>query len=407
MPAAHTTDAEIVATLKALKTKNHGVHPETRARHLRLAKERGLTAESVVRDPLQNAEAKLRQLRAELAAIHRANDTAEEIRKTIYGLAEYSPEPPTWITDARFSGTPGIPMTIWSDWHYGERVRKDEMHGLNEFNIEIAKKRIQRLVDRTIRLIHGFAFKEAGKDVKFPGIIVCLGGDLITGDIHEELADTNEARPLECINDLLDLIAGAIEKLADHFGFVFVPCVPGNHGRTTRKPRAKNRIFTSYEWNLYTNLERHFRNDSRVQFYIPAECDAHFTVVGHRFLLTHGDSLGTKGGDGMIGSIGPIQRGNIKIGRAEAQVGQDYDTLVIGHWHSYQPKGALFPAIVNGALKGYDEYARLILRVPFDRPAQAVWFVHPQQGVTTQFPVYVDDVPKPRKKAPFVIYGAQ
>jgi hypothetical protein len=160
----------------------------------------------------------------------------------------------------------------------------------------------------------------------------------------------------------------------------------------TMKMRHKGRVYTSFEWNLYCQLERYFKTigDKRVRFFIPTEADAHFNVMGHRFLLTHGDALGVKGGDGIIGALGPIARGTMKIGRSEAQIGRDFDTLVIGHYHTYIPRGEAAPVIVNGTLKGYDEYARLSLRVPYSRPSQALWFVHPKYGITAQWQVFLD-----------------
>ena len=53
--------------------------------------------------------------------------------------------------------------------------------------------------------------------------------------------------------------------------------------------------------------------------------------------------------------LGPIMRGKFKVGRSEAEIGRPFDTLLIGHWHqALMLKGV----IVNGALKGFDEYAR-------------------------------------------------
>jgi hypothetical protein len=46
--------------------------------------------------------------------------------------------------------------------------------------------------------------------------------------------------------------------------------------------------------------------------------------------------------------------------------------------------------IVNGCVKGYDEYARLGLRVPYSPPAQALFFVHPEHGITARWPVYLE-----------------
>lgn len=149
----------------------------------------------------------------------------------------------------------------------------------------------------------------------------------------------------------------------------------------------KGRVYTNYDWSIYCTLERDFRKDNRIRFFVPSESDAHFTLFGHRFLLTHGDSLGTKGGDGIIGALGPIMRGALKVGRSEAQIGREFDTLLIGHWHQYI---ALPGLVVNGSLKGYDEFTRLALRAPYARPTQALLFAHPEHGITAQWPIYLE-----------------
>ena len=324
-------------------------------------------------------------LKAEVASIHREADSADRIRQEILGLTGGIPEPPTWLTGPHTHDTPGVPMVMWSDWHWGERVFKEQTGGVNEFNRKIAIARAQRLVEHTIMLA-----KENMVNPDYPGIVVCLGGDFITGDIHDELRETNEGTVAQCLMEVQECLIAGLSAMADAFGRVFVPCVVGNHGRITMKPRAKNRVYTSFEWILYTQLERHFQDDPRIMFQVPGEADAYFKVFNHRFLLTHGDALGVKGGDGMIGALGPITRGTIKVGRSEAQIGRDFDTLLMGHWHTYIPRSDAVHVIVNGALKGYDEYARLYLRVPYARPSQALWFVHPDFGITCQWPVYLD-----------------
>jgi predicted phosphodiesterase len=189
--------------------------------------------------------------------------------------------------------------------------------------------------------------------------------------------------------EVQEVLEAALRLLADEFGKVFVPCVVGNHGRNSIKPRAKGRVFENYEWNLYCQLERTFRGDKRFLFQVPGETDAYFTVAGHRFLLTHGDCLGVKGGDGIIGALGPIARGAVKVGRSEAQIGRDFDTLLMGHWHTYIPRGDAAPVIVNGTLKGYDEYVCNTLNLPPSRAVQSLFFVHEKHGSTAQWPVYL------------------
>jgi hypothetical protein len=153
---------------------------------------------------------------------------------------------------------------------------------------------------------------------------------------------------------------------------------------------------------LYQHLERHFQNDDRFHFQIPNETDYNFAVQGHRFTLTHGDTLGVKGGDGIIGVIGPIARGTTKLGRSEAQIGRDFDTLLMGHYHTYLPRSDAVPVVANGSLIGYNEYARLALRVPYSRPSQALWFMHEKHGFTASWPVYLDELPRLKKKSPWV-----
>lgn len=390
------SDAELVARLKYRETHSgretatrFGINEGTLRGSLREAKARGLTANTPVVDELAMLRTKFKLLQKEVDTIKVHNNDAAQIRKEIYGLSRQIPDPPKWVLKPHGKGLSGVPVTLWSDWHWGEVVNPAEVGGVNAFNRTIAKYRLKKLVESTIDL----AFNHM-TNPDFPGIVICLGGDMITGNIHEELQDTNEGYVQQTLLELQEELITALTTMADHFKQVFIPCVVGNHGRMSHKPRMKGRVFTSFEWNLYCQLERHFKNDKRFQFLIPEETDAYFTVLGHRFLLTHGDSLGVKGGDGIIGCLGPIARGAFKVGRSESQIGRDFDTMLIGHWHTYQPRGDSIPVIVNGALKGYDEYARLGMRVPYTRPSQALWFVHEKYGITAQWQIYLDKLRK-------------
>lgn len=394
--ADRLTDAELIERLKATAklgpgaaSKAAGIGDSQWRTSIQQAKKRGLTVKTIVVNEEDRLRAQVKILEKTIENTKEDNLTADGLRKEIYGLSKTEPKPLPWLTKAAkhsIDTTFSVPVTMWSDWHWGEKVRPEEMAGVNEFNRKIAKQRLKKLVGSIVNLTDNHMGK-----LQVPGIVVCLGGDMISGDIHEELQDTNDGYTQEIMLELQDELVTALTVMADHYGKVFVPCVVGNHGRMSHKPRAKGRVFTSFEWNLYNQLERHFRNDKRFRFLIPSETDAPFTVLGHRFHLTHGDSLGVRGGDGIIGCIGPIARGAMKVGRSEAQIGRDFDTLIMGHWHTYIPRGDAAPVIVNGTLKGYDEYARIFLRVPYTRPSQALWFVHAKYGITAQWPIFLDD----------------
>jgi hypothetical protein len=328
----------------------------------------------------------VRELRARLAIKEKEALTDDYVKSKILGLANETVEPPKWLTPIR---TPGagqhVPTLMLSDLHWGETVYSRQVNGVNEYNVAIAQQRLRTAIERTVDLckMHMVA-------PKYPGIVCALGGDMLSGDIHEELSETNDLPVMPAMLDLFGCLIWAIGRLADEFGKVFVPCVTGNHGRNTRKPRAKSRNYSNFDWLLYQFLSRHFSGDKRVQFLIPDGSDAHWSVFGHRYCLTHGDQF--RGGDGMIGALGPIIRGDHKKRSRNGQIDLGYDTLLLGHWHQLIQLQRL---IVNGSLKGYDEYAASG-NFGFEPPQQALWLTHSQRGITFSMPVQVES---PKKQA--------
>jgi hypothetical protein len=131
---------------------------------------------------------KVTRLQAQLAEIDRDELTDAEVREKILGLAAQTPEPPKWLVrETRGSGVTGVPSTIWSDWHLGEVVNRAEVNGVNEFNLSIAERRIRALVERIVDLC-----KNHMTSPRYPGIVVNLIGDIVSGGIHPELAENDE-----------------------------------------------------------------------------------------------------------------------------------------------------------------------------------------------------------------------
>jgi predicted phosphodiesterase len=343
-------------------------------------------------EKLADAEMILRQkgqrivlLERELRQTKADQINAETVRREIHKLGEVDPEPPKWLLKDHKTHSSGVPVIPLSDWHWGEVVDPNQVGGMNIFNRSIAKQRVRMLADYIIDL----CFNHMTNPI-YEGAVIPILGDMITGIIHDELRETNEGPVQVSCLEVEEYLIALLLILAEKFGRLYVVCVPGNHGRNTIKPRIKNRVYESYEWNIYQHIERFFRRDPRVKVYVPNDVDAHITVAGHRIMVTHGDLLGVKGGDGIIGALGPIARGAMKVGNSEARIGNDFDTLMIGHYHIYMPRGDATPVWVNPCLVGYNEYAHKGLRVPFSRPAQSLAFVHQRRGFTAQWPIYLD-----------------
>lgn len=326
---------------------------------------------------------RIRALETELKFAKTESLDADYVRRKILGLRGDVDrlQAPDWVVRAkRTFGGAGVPTLFASDFHWGESVDPRQIGGVNEFSMAIAHQRLRTMIEVTIDLLRNHITSQGG----YPGIVLALGGDMVSGDIHEELQATNEAEIMKVVVDLYGALVWAIGALADEFGRVFVPAVSGNHGRNTHKIRAKGRNFTSFDWLLYVFLAKHFDGDSRVQFFVPDGPDALYSIYGHRYLLTHGDQF--RGGDGMIGALGPIIRGDHRKRSRNSQIDMEYDTMLIGHWHQLIQLQRL---IVNGSLKGYDEYA-YSNNFGFEPPRQALWLTHPQHGITFSMPVQVE-----------------
>lgn len=326
----------------------------------------------------------INKLRKQLVDSHRAAIDDEAIREILGGIVQHEATPPKWTIETKKKNgvEQEVPVTIWSDWHAGEVVSVEETHGINEFNKDIFERRVHRLVERTIDLL-----KNHGPG-NYPGIIVNFLGDIVSGGIHPELAKTDKEEILPTVLSVVDVLIWAFETLIDEFGNVFVPCAAGNHGRQTQKPEFKRYVFKNYDWFISQLVSRHFRGRKEIVFSIPSENEVHYRVYGRRYLAMHGDMLGVRGGDGVVGCIGPIVRGALKVGKQQSVIGRDFDTLLIGHWHQQLWLPGI---IVNNTLKGWDEYAKNSLRAPPSTPSQSLWLEHPKYGRTAMREVLLED----------------
>jgi len=368
------------------------LHLNTYTSRLRVALQQGYKTiekqEDSIIDKLKDANDRIRQLESASSAQQEEQLTAEYIKKKIIKLRDGKTTIPNWlIKKSEKKKFAGVPTLFASDWHWGEIVDPNQINGVNEYNMTIAQNRARTMVQKAIDLLQNYV-----ANANYPGIVFVLGGDMVSGDIHEELMATNEKEIMPTVLDLFGVLSWCIHTLADEFGNVFVPCVSGNHGRNTHKIRNKGRNFTSFDWLLYQFLAKRFENDPRITFHIPDGPDAYYSIFGHKYLLTHGDQF--RGGDGVIGALGPIVRGDHRKRSRNSQIDMGYETMLLGHWHQLIQLERL---IVNGSLKGYDEYA-YSNNFGFEPPRQAMWITHPEHGITFSIPIYVDKQKKKLEK---------
>jgi hypothetical protein len=334
-------------------------------------------------------------MRAEVLKVRRERDSAisemvrvstqlEQVQRALHVVEQAESaqlQPVKWLMPtAKPRPSAATLVLMLSDLHLDEIVEPDEVDGLNAYNRTIAVQRMKRWSNNVVKLARHHL-----SGMKYDGVVLMLGGDTFSGDIHDELKETNEDSMLGSLLYWAEQIASAIDLLADEFKKVHVAAVAGNHGRTTRKPRMKLRARTNFDWLLAKMLERHFAGDRRVTFQIPESSDCLISIYDTNHLLTHGDQ--TQGGGSIGGIYPPIMRMRARKAQRYLATGASFQTLWLGHWHQYLPSPSM---VVNGSLKGYDEYA-YISNFSFEPPQQALAIVVPEKGITIQAPVFCLD----------------
>lgn len=358
-------------------------------RYLEEALDRGIeprtpqrTQESLER---RKYEDRLSQISAMLRDTQREQITIQDARELLGLARRHTYREPDWAVDAPrgpTTGHPGIPTLFLSDFHWGEVVSK-EITG-NAYNLDIAKERLAQTVSNTLDLCNNHILHNND----FPGIVVLLGGDMLSGHIHDDIRMTNQIETMPALFDLFDNLVAAIDLLASEFTRVLILTAYGNHARNTRKPPTKDAALTNFEWILYSMLERHYTGNDDITVNVTEAYDTLYRIYNMNYLLTHGDRLGTGGGNGIIGSIGPILRGTQKIKQQYLDMGKQVDVVLMGHYHTM--RWMVPHCIVNGSLKGPDEYATG-LRMGVEAPQQALWFTHPKHGIIHMTPIFCDD----------------
>ena len=315
-------------------------------------------------------------LKAQVRELEGDLDQAEIRSQLFTHLAGHTYKPPAWLTKPPKKSS-GVVCTILSDTHFDEVVKPEEIGFRNEYNREIAVARLENYFQKVILLT-----KDYITGINYEGCVLFLGGDIFSGDIHEELTQTNEDTMLSSVIFWTEQITAGINLLAEHFNYVHIPCVVGNHGRRTRKPRAKLRAKDNFDWFLAKTLEQRFIDNKKVTFEVATGADLMVDVQDTTYLLTHGDQA--RGGGGIGGIWPPLMR---LVARKRNNT--DFDYMVLGHFHQLimAPSSGF---LLNGSLKGYDEYAA-IENFAYEVPQQALWINVPEKGILWQTSLLVDD----------------
>ena len=278
-----------------------------------------------------------------------------------------------YVPKQQHSATEVIAVMQITDGHMGAVQRPDEIEGFNEFNPEICRARqldfahrFNRWTDRN-RL--SYTINECA---------VLVTGDLISGDIHDELKITNAFPITVQVVEAAKVLAEQMIELSQNFTKITVHFISAdNHGRLTKKPQAKDEGLNSMNYLVGTMAKAYLSQLSNVDFNIYPMHEMVVRVGNRNYLITHGH--------GMRAWMGiphyAIERRVAKESQARLQLIMDqklkmaevgFNMFIFGHFHInlLTDMYACAPSV-----QGTDAYDHSAGR--HGGPGQVGWLLHP------------------------------
>jgi hypothetical protein len=264
------------------------------------------------------------------------------------------------------------PVLIISDLHIGEIVDSEQINGINSYDLNIAKKRLNDIYNKFISLVARFA--------NLQKVSVFILGDIVSGIIHEELL---QGIPIaDQVIEAGEMLSEVVYELSKKFNQVEVYGVIGNHQKVSKKVYYKNK-YSGFDYLVYKYIEAKCKNLKNVKCVFPKSS----MLILNKFdkwniLLRHGD--GKTSSFAGIPVYGISKQSN-KLQQAFSAYKDIYiHYQILGHWHSNMtipmPNGQV---IVCGSLKGLDEYC--YNNFMFSEPSQTALLISKEDGIISQW----------------------
>ena len=274
------------------------------------------------------------------------------------------------------SETEIIPVGHITDSHMGAVQEGDEIEQFNEFNPIICERRnlgyIQSFIDWVILHRSVYSIKNCH---------IIFTGDLISGDIHDELRVTNAFPVPEQVVRAAQVHTKQLALLAPYFETVEVDFLTeDNHSRLTKKPQAKEAGINSYGYLIGKMIEAYLTNHQNVTFNIHAMNEKVIFESTRNYLMTHGDGMKAWMGIPWYG----IERRTAREATARQSIIMNdlvrakeigFNKIIHGHFH-VPFDTSLFSC--GGSISGTDAYDHQAGR--HAEPCQSAWMVHPRHG---------------------------
>lgn len=263
-----------------------------------------------------------------------------------------------------------------TDSHMGAVQEADEIEGFNEFSPEICDQRNKAFIRRGVEWVqlHRNVYNVRTGHVLFTG-------DLISGDIHDELRITNAFPSPEQVVRAAQSHAIQLALLSANFEHLIVEFITeDNHARLTKKPQAKEAGKNTFNYLVGKMLEIYVSKHDNIEFNLHPLHEKVIHVLNRNYLIKHGHGIKAWMGIPWYG----IERGVARESTArqnlimqDIQRAKDigFHKMIFGHFHT--PIDTWLYSC-GGSVSGTDAYDHQAGR--YSPPSQSAWLVHPKYG---------------------------
>ena len=297
----------------------------------------------------------------------------EVLKRELEIVKDFQPIQTHTIThDKAFGQNESTAVVQLADWHIEEEVKSSTINNLNKYNLEIAQQRAHECFARIVSLTRMYQ-----KDTTIKNLVIQLGGDMITGNIHADNIESSLLRPMEALIMAEELICSGIEFLLNHTRLdITIVCNMGNHPRITKQVHRANESGNSLEMYMYYHIAKHLSKHARIKFVIPDSALAYINIYNVKIRMLHGHQV--RYGGGVGGVLIPLRK---KINIWDQAIPSDI--TLVNHFHQQHNTKRI---VMNGSMIGYNKFA-LDLGFEYEEPCQNYFLIHAKKGKTIYSPI--------------------
>jgi hypothetical protein len=274
------------------------------------------------------------------------------------------------------SGVGETAVAVFGDWQLGKVTPT--------YNSEVLAERIEAYAEKLVEITN---IQRTHHPVD--NLHVWLLGDIVEGEEifpgQSHLIDSGLYRQVGVNGP--EILGNFLRTALQNFKHVHVTGVIGNHGAVGGRARKQHDPETNMDRLLYKIVQLIFKDEPRITFNIPdGKGERNFYAVdnigNYSSLLIHGDQM-----PAPSASYGYYKK---VMGWKDGAIPEHFDDVFMGHYHQ-QVKMTIGSSLlrISGSPESHNTYAQEYFS-SMSRPCQHLMFVHPENGVTSEYSIWLD-----------------